>query len=228
MDTPPAEPDPQLRDFGHSIGRNSAALLIIALCCAIILGGTELMTREAISEARQAVAVAALNEILPPHMYDNDLLQNQRIMTFDHRPSVIYTARYQGNAVAVIMSANAPDGYTGAIEFLVGLRRDGSIIGVRVTHHRETPGLGDKIELRKSHWILSFNGKSMFNPPAPQWRVKRDGGTFDQFTGATVTPRAMVHAIHNTLLYAHQHRDELFTDIAVPATTASDDGVGEP
>ena len=226
MDTPPAERDPQLREYSRSVGRNSAALALIALGAATILGGTELATRKPIAEARRAVAVAALNEIVPPSWYDNDLLQHQRTMTVNERPSVVYTAHRQGRAVAVILSTVAPDGYTGPIEFLLGLRRDGTIIGVRVTHHRETPGLGDKVELRKSHWILSFNGKSMFNPPAAQWQVKRDGGAFDQFTGATVTPRAVVRAIHKTLLHAHQHRDELFAE--APSASMADGAAATP
>ena len=210
MGTPPAERDPQLREYGHSVRRNSTTLAVIALSTATILGGVELATRQPIADARRAAAISALNEILPPGWYDNDLLQSAREMEFDGRSSTVYTARHRGRVVAVILSAVAPDGYTGAIEFLLGLRRDGSILGVRVTHHRETPGLGDKIDVRKSPWIRSFDGKSMSNTPAAQWRVKRDGGTFDQFTGATITPRAMVSAVHRYFEQANRQHHLLF------------------
>ncbi len=224
MAIPPAERNSKLREYRHSVGRNSTTLALIALSTAAILGNVELATRKAIAEARQAAAVSALNEIVPSSWYDNDLLKSARTIEFDGRPSTVYTARRQERAVAVILSATAPDGYTGAIEFLLGLQRDGKILGVRVTHHRETPGLGDKVDVRKSPWVLSFDGKSMSNTPATQWQVKRDGGAFDQFTGATITPRAMVRAVYRYFEQAERQRRTLFADAPMPQSPHSTAG----
>jgi electron transport complex protein RnfG len=107
----------------------------------------------------------------------------------------------------MILPAVAPDGYSGEIRLLVGIDLDGRILGVRVTNHRETPGLGDRIETRKSDWVHSFDGRSLGNPPAEQWNVKKNGGVFDQFTGATITPRAVVKAVQHSLAYFRQNRD---------------------
>jgi electron transport complex protein RnfG len=118
--------------------------------------------------------------------------------------------RFDETVVGVILPATARDGYSGDIELLVGVTADGKIAGARVVSHKETPGLGDGIDTRKSPWILSFDGRSLQAPLQPQWTVKKDGGAFDQFTGATVTPRAVVAAIRRTLEYQALHRDRLF------------------
>jgi electron transport complex protein RnfG len=112
--------------------------------------------------------------------------------------------------VAAIFNSVAPDGYNGKIHLLVGVYIDGRLAGVRVVKHAETPGLGDAVEIRKSPWIDDFAGKSLTNPIQERWRVKRDGGDFDQFTGATITPRAVVAAVRNTLLYYQQNADMIF------------------
>ena len=124
--------------------------------------------------------------------------------------SVVYRARLGGEPVAAVFNSIAPDGYSGSIHLLVGVYVDGSLAGVRVVKHSETPGLGDGIEKRKSDWIDIFDGKSLANPGANGWRVKRDGGVFDQLTGATITPRAVVEAVHNTLLYYQRNADMIF------------------
>ncbi|NCC28094.1 MAG: RnfABCDGE type electron transport complex subunit G, partial [Gammaproteobacteria bacterium] len=117
-----------------------------------------------------------------------------------------------------------PDGYAGPIQLLVSVLRDGSVGGVRVLFHHETPGLGDKIEERKSDWVLSFDGKSLSNPTPERWAVKRDGGEFDQFTGATITPRAIVHAVKNTLIYVQQQGDALFEPVEAVTNVAKGAG----
>ena len=122
----------------------------------------------------------------------------------------MYRARLRGEPVAAIFRSIAPDGYSGKIHLLVGVYIDGSLAGVRVVKHAETPGLGDAVEIRKSSWIEDFAGKSLTNPSQDRWRVKRDGGDFDQFTGATITPRAVVAAVRNTLLYYQQNTDMIF------------------
>jgi Na+-translocating ferredoxin:NAD+ oxidoreductase subunit G len=129
----------------------------------------------------------------------------------------VYRARQRGRPVAVVISPVAPVGYSGPIRLLVGILADGTLSGVRVVSHRETPGLGDKVELERDDWILGFDGRSLGDPPVSRWAVRRDGGVFDQFTGATVTPRAVVRAVRDALVYFEAHRDELF---AAPAGAA--------
>src|SRR5690606_4959952 len=115
------------------------------------------------------------------------------------QPVTVYRAFRGGEPVAALFNSVAPDGYSGEIRLLVGVRVDGSLSGVRVLSHKETPGLGDPIEVRHSDWITRFSGLSLENPPFERWKVRRDGGDFDQFTGATITPRAVVKATRNTL-----------------------------
>ena len=122
----------------------------------------------------------------------------------------VYRAFRNGEPVAALLTPVAPNGYSGEIRLLVGIYADGRVAGVRVLGHKETPGLGDAIEIERSDWITSFAGRSLGNPPLEDWKVKRDGGVFDQFTGATITPRAVVQAVRKTLLYFERHRDELF------------------
>jgi len=116
------------------------------------------------------------------------------------------------------LPAIAPNGYTGKIHSIVGIFADGSVAGVRVLQHRETPGLGDKVELKKSPWVLSYNGKSLSDPGTQGWNVKKDGGEFDQFTGATITPRAVVKSVHAALEYFNENRDTLLAAKSEPAT----------
>ena len=133
-------------------------------------------------------------------------------------PKQIYRARRDGEVVAVIIPAVAPDGYTGDIELIVGVNRDGSIAGVRALSHKETPGLGDKVDTRKSDWVRDFEGRSLANPGLDGWAVKKDKGVFDQFTGATITPRAVVAATLRALQFAEANRKMLFADqTPVPA-----------
>jgi electron transport complex protein RnfG len=112
--------------------------------------------------------------------------------------------------VALLLSPVAPNGYSGAIRLLAAIRPDGTLAGVRVLEHRETPGLGDAIEARRSNWILGFEGRSLGNPEPLRWKVRRDGGDFDQFAGATVTPRAVVQSVYEALVFFKDRRDRLF------------------
>ena len=118
--------------------------------------------------------------------------------------------RINGDVIGVILPTTARDGYSGDIRALVGVRQDGTVAGVRVGAHRETPGLGDKVDIRKSDWVTDFNSRSLADPALPGWNVKKDGGVFDQFTGATVTPRAVILATRRALEYANLHKAKLF------------------
>ena len=160
---------------------------------------------------------AALNRQLAavlPQGFDNDPALSRRELAVDAllggqgKPEV-YTARKSGKVIGWALRMIAPNGYSGAIHLLVGVDVNGTVSGVRVISHKETPGLGDPIEAEKSQWIHGFTGKNLSDPSAKGWNVKKDGGVFDQFTGATITPRAVVQAVHNALLYVEQHRAEL-------------------
>ena len=122
----------------------------------------------------------------------------------------MYSVAYKNELpVAIAIEAIAPDGYNGEIKLIVGVNNHGEILGVRTLSHQETPGLGDKIDLRKSDWVTHFSGK-LFKDNTNMWKVKKDGGQFDQFTGATITPRTYVKAIANALTFVEQHRQALY------------------
>ncbi len=193
--------------------KNAAVLGLFAI---VTVGAVTLLqqgTAERIQAAERAAQVRALGEILPAGSYDNHLLDDsvpiQDRLLGNKSPLPAYVAIKDGRPSAVILQAIAPDGYSGAIHLLVGIHADGRVAGVRVIGHRETPGLGDKIELAKSRWIRSFEGKSLSSPEADGWAVKKDRGEFDQFAGATITPRAVVGAVHRALQYFDAHKAEL-------------------
>lgn len=197
-----------------SVLRNSIILGVFAMATVGLIAITQQGTAERISEAQRRVQLSALNEILPHEQHDNDLLADSfsvadypQLRLSDARDG--YRARQNDEVVAVILPVVAPEGYSGRIDLLVGIYSDGSVAGVRAVSHRETPGLGDKIETGKSQWVLDFNGKSLSMPVPENWAVKKDGGEFDQFTGATITPRAVVKAVYQSLEYFAEHRDSL-------------------
>lgn len=201
-----------------------SALLLggFAVIGTAIVAWTQDVTRERIAENERAALLRKLHILVPREAHDNDMYEDRiRVRAPDALGSPfalpVYRARQNGEPVAAILTAVAPDGYSGPIRLLVAVRHDSTLAGVRVLSHRETPGLGDAIEASRSDWIHDFEGKSLGEPPAEQWRVRRDGGVFDQFTGATITPRAVVDAVRRALVYFEAHRDELFE----PAETDS-------
>ena len=158
-----------------------------------------------------------LNSVLPANIYNNDILNDTVNLTDKQylgsdEPAIIYRARNDNKPAAAALKIIAPNGYSGEIILLVGIHYSGQITGVRVIKHRETPGLGDNIEIQRSNWIMSFDGKSLNSPKESQWKVKRDGGYFDQFTGATITPRAIVGAVHKALIFFKNNRDRIFSN----------------
>lgn len=171
-------------------------------------------TKEQIAENERQAMLDKLYALVPPEKFDNDLLEDVRELAPDEllgtdTPRPAYVARHEGEPIAVVLNPVAPDGYNGPIELLVGIYSDGRVAGVSVTKHHETPGLGDGIDESKSDWLQGFNGRSLGQPPRARWAVKKDGGVFDQLTGATITPRAVVKAVKNALLYFEAHREEL-------------------
>jgi electron transport complex protein RnfG len=199
----------------HSVIRSAAALGLVAIIGTALLTVVHHLTAERIEAEERRVVQQQLGQILPADSYDNVLLDDRFSFSdtawFSRGQTVTaYRARKQGQAVAVILRFKAVDGYNGDIHLLAGIRVDGSLSGVRVISHKETPGLGDAIEAEKSNWVLGFNGKSLFSPSERSWTVKKDGGQFDQFTGATITPRAVVNAVHSALEYFESASDTLF------------------
>ena len=199
---------------GGSVVRNSLILGVFAMVTVGLIAFTQQGTAGRIAEAQRQAQMSALTEILPQAEHDNDLLEDTFVVDDQEylhlpRPSQAYRGRENGEVVAVILPVVAPDGYSGRIDLLVGIRATGEVAGVRVLNHRETPGLGDKIERPKSEWILSFNGNSLSMPEPDGWAVKKDSGEFDSFTGATITPRAVVGAVRQALIYFMAHRTAL-------------------
>ncbi|WP_339525008.1 electron transport complex subunit RsxG [Pseudomonas sp. EA_35y_Pfl2_R111] len=195
--------------------KNALVLGLFAIATVGLVAVLQQATAGRIANAEREAQVRALSEILPQGSYDNHLLDNS-IQLHDallgsKSPQTAYIALKNGKPSAVILRATAPDGYSGAIHLLIGIHADGRLAGVRVLGHRETPGLGDKIELAKSAWIHSFDGKSLSNPGEDGWAVKKDRGEFDQFAGATITPRAVVKAVHKALQYFDANQEQLFT-----------------
>ncbi len=175
-------------------------------------------TAERIAENERQSLLRSLHQIISPDSHDNDLysdvIQVRAPLLGTSQTVNVFRARLGKQPVAAVIASIAPDGYGGAIKLLVGIRYDGTLAGVRVISHKETPGLGDAIEAERSDWILGFAGRSLRNPEEKRWKVKKDGGVFDQFSGATITPRAVVQAVYNTLRYYQENREALFA----PAT----------
>ena len=200
---------------------------IILLMFAVI--GTTLVafmydsTRDQIAANERATLLRKLHRLIAPEQHDNVLLEDtlavrDPTLLGTDAPVAVYRARQGGEPVSLVIETIAPDGYSGTIRLLVGINIDGTLSGVRVVSHRETPGLGDAIDETRSDWIHVFDGKSLHNPEPAGWAVKKDGGTFDQLTGATITPRAVVKAAHNALLYYRQHQQTLFAPAATDNT----------
>ena len=202
--------------IGQSITRNSLLLALFAVVTGLLLAGSYLMTKDRIAEEIRKAEEKALLQIVPRERHDNSMLDD----TISVGPDIaelglrngkrIYLAKQGSQVIAAIIPATARDGYSGDIDLIVGVNADGSVAGVRALSHKETPGLGDKVDLAKSDWVLSFNGRSLANPQPGGWAVKKDKGEFDSFTGATITPRAVVAATRRVLEYAAANRESLY------------------
>ncbi len=212
--------------IGSAVTRNGLLLGAFAVLTTAIIAATQLSTKDRIAEQIRQAREKALLEIVPRDRHDNQMLDAQ----FDVDDQELlhlaglrsgFIASLNGDMEAVILPVIAPDGYSGKIELLVGINIDGSVAGVRVVQHAETPGLGDKIDLKKSDWILSFNGRSLTDPEPERWAVKKDNGEFDQFTGATITPRAVTTAVYNALLYFREHLQHIEQNPVVSPTSGS-------
>lgn len=200
--------------LAQSIRRSAIGLGLFAIITGGSIAVTQGLTEERIRKEAARAEARALFEIIPESRHDNDLLNDtvqlpasERLATTE--PLTVWVARKNGEPTGFIMPMVAPDGYSGDIRLLVGIDLTGTLLGVRVVSHKETPGLGDRIETKKSDWIYSFEGRSLGNPEPRNWNVKKNGGVFDQFTGATITPRAVVKAVQKSLIYFRQNRRQI-------------------
>ncbi len=185
-----------------------------ALLASGLLGLADVNTRDVIKLRMEEDLRASLTQVIPPQLHDNNLLNDTTYIDASGEnlgtdKPLIYIARLEGKVSAVSFRLTAPDGYSGDIDIIMGIDRSGKILGVRVLAHAETPGLGDKIEENKSNWIRSFDHRSLTTTTKKQWAVKKDGGEFDQFSGATITPRAVVKAVYRGLEFFQRHQTEL-------------------
>ncbi len=181
------------------------ATLVSAL---LVLG--DMRTSEDIAARHAEDLRASLAQVMPQSYYDNDLLTDTLTLSEGEGgpQKLLYIGRKEGKVSAVAFEVSG-DGYAGEVASIMGLDSSGNVLGVRVLRHAETPGLGDKIEAARSNWITSFDGHNLTNPDSSGWKVKKDGGIFDQFTGATITPRAVVGSVYEGLRFFEANREQI-------------------
>ena len=202
--------------WGVSIAVNFAGLTVAAAITSIAVSWVYCSTAAQIEYQVRREQANKIFELFPEYEHDNRVIDDTFVV--ESETSLLrtreagegYRVRKTGAVVGVILPATARDGYSGDIRTLVGIRLDGSISGVRVVSHHETLGLGDLVDLRRSDWVRGFDNRSLTDPPPIGWNVKKNGGVFDQFTGATITPRAVIHATRRALEYANLHKVSLF------------------
>jgi electron transport complex protein RnfG len=198
-------------------------LATVAAICTTLVALTFSLTRDRIAANEQAFLEQSLTPVLAGKSFDNDLMASALIVPAPHElpgteNAVIYRALAANKPVAALFAVTAPDGFSGSIKFLIGIDVDGIVLGARAIEHKETPGLGDLIDASRSDWIFQFAGTSLYEPAQTAWAIRRDGGAFDQMTGASITSRAAVNAVNQTLLYFAANRDNIFSAQADPGT----------
>lgn len=206
------------------IWKSGVTLAVIAAVCTALVALTWQLTAERIEDNKKAWLERSLQPALAGVFFDSPVTESMLIIPQPHElpgneDAIVYRVYANDEPVAALFVVSARDGYAGPIRLLVGVAMDGSITGVRVLEHRETPGLGDRIEITKSDWVLQFDGHSLRDPLPGRWKIKGDGGAFDQLTGASITPRAIIKAIRTTLVYFDANRDAIFA-----APSADSDG----
>jgi Na+-translocating ferredoxin:NAD+ oxidoreductase subunit G len=195
--------------------RTAITLIAFAVVFTALLAFVFQITKTPIEKSEAAARMALFGQIVPPNMHDNDLLKDSisiapNALLGNTQAIVANRARLNNAPQAVILEAIAHDGYSGDIKLLIAIKFDGSIAGVRVLAHKETPGLGDYIDIAKDNWIKLFNGESLIKTVGEKWAVKKDGGQFDYMAGATITPRAVVKAVNRALQYFEANKTALF------------------
>ncbi|HQS57213.1 MAG: electron transport complex subunit RsxG [Gallionellales bacterium 35-53-114] len=199
--------------------RTALNLFFFTVIGTTILAYTFNLTHERIAQSEAAAKLKLINQVAPTALYDNDLLNDTvtlpasaQLGTEQETPA--YRGRLKGQPSVVVIEAIAPDGYSGKISLIVAINYDGVISGVRVVAHKETPGLGDYIDIAKNKWISLFGGASHQRYQEDDWKVKKDGGQIDYMAGATITPRAVAKAVHKALHYFEENRARLFAQQA--------------
>ncbi|KAA3668351.1 electron transport complex subunit RsxG [Pectobacterium carotovorum] len=185
--------------------RHAMTLALFAAFTTAITAIVNMLTEPTISHQAMLQQKMLLDQVVPAELYNSDIQKECYVVTNpalgSSAPHRVFIARQNGEPVAAALESTAPDGYSGAIRLLVGADFHGKVLGVRVTEHHETPGLGDKIEVRISDWITRFTGLMVQGEHDARWAVKKEGGMFDQFTGATITPRAVINSVKRSALY---------------------------
>jgi electron transport complex protein RnfG len=203
-----------MNELVREISKPTLLLAGFALAGTLLLAGVHSLTAKQIAESERQTLLTRINALVDANRYDNNPLSDTLSLAPSElnsaEPVLVYRLRKQNQPVAAIFTTTTPDGYSGNIRIAVGVNADQTLAGVRILAHKETPGLGDWIDVDKSDWILGFSGKSLQDPAESAWAVKKDGGEFDQFTGATITPRAVVAAVKQVLLWSAQHQDRLY------------------
>jgi electron transport complex protein RnfG len=190
-------------------------VLFFTVIGTFLLAITFFQTRDRIAQSEQSEKLKLISQLIPSSSFDNDIVADTQPLAPDAllgttTGGTAYRARLHDQPVGVVLEAVAPDGYSGRISLIIAIKADGTLGGVRVVEHKETPGLGDYIDIAKSDWIQGFDGKSLTPQHDADWQVKKDGGQFDYMAGATITPRAVVKAVHKALQYFALHHDTLF------------------
>ena len=198
-----------------TINRNAFLLAAFAIICTACVAVVNVLTKPMIAQQEQKALLKTLNQLIPEDLYDNDIFSSCFMVSDDKRlgkgrSQPVFIAKKDNLPVALMLESSTFLGYGGEIKLAIGIYENGQLAGVRVIHHNETPGLGDKIQSNKSGWLLSFNGKAYQPSQQQRWEVKKNGGDFDAFTGATVTPRAVVLAVKDALIYFAENKESLF------------------
>lgn len=194
-------------------------LLIFAVIGTAILASTFNLTHSRIAQSEEAEKLKLINQVVPESLYDNELIRDTLVIPVNtqlgtEQDSTAYRGRLKGQPSVAVLEVVAPDGYSGRISMIVAINYSGVVTGVRVVSHKETPGLGDYIDFAKNKWISLFGGASHERYKEDDWKVKKDGGQFDYMAGATITPRAVVKAVHKALHYFEENREQLFAQAA--------------
>ncbi len=202
--------------FKHA-SKTAITLIAFALVFTALLAYVFNITKAPIEKSEAEARMALFRQIVPENMHDNDILKDQvsiapNDLLGNKQATIANRARINNAPAAVILEAIAHDGYSGDIKLLIAIKYDGSISGVRVLTHKETPGLGDYIDIAKGNWIKLFGGESLTKTSDKNWNVKKDNGTFDYMAGATITPRAVVKAVHKALQYFEANKQTLFAE----------------
>lgn len=202
-----------------AISRNAFLLSGFAIMCTAVVATINQFTKPIIAHQEQIALLKTINQLIPATSYDNDIFASCFIINDDNllgkgQSQQVFVAKKADIPVALMLQASTFKGYSGEIKLAIGIFYDGSIAGVRVIRHTETPGLGDKIQTNKSDWIYSFNDKNYQLSENSRWEVTKNGGDIDAFTGATITPRAVILAVKDALIYFAKNRDKLFNQTA--------------